>query len=108
MAALDLFIRPAADDIHPISRAALLALDAAERTQRLDEQQAAIRSRLAAAPETRDWHNQVGMIVADLRRHGHELRREGDDAQSHAWRGEAGQLTVTFCRDGNTMLDWQA
>ncbi|CAN7368215.1 hypothetical protein ASC89_07175 [Devosia sp. Root413D1] len=105
MAALDLFIRPAADDIHPISRAALLALDAAERTQRLDEQQAAIRSRLAAAPGTRDWHNQVGMIVAELRRAGHALSRDGE---THSWVGESGQLGVSFCRAGNTVLAWQA
>lgn len=105
MAALDLFIRPAADDIHPISRAALLALDAAERTQRLGDQQAAIRSRLAAAPELRDWHNQVGMIVADLRRAGHPLRRDGE---THSWLGESGHLAVTFCRAGNTVLAWQS
>ena len=96
MAALDLFIRPAADDIHPISRAALLALD---------EQQAAIRSRLAAAPGTRDWHNQVGMIVAELRRAGHALSRDGE---THSWVGESGQLGVSFCRAGNTVLAWQA
>lgn len=105
MAALDLFLRPAADDIHPVSRAALLALDATERAQRLGEQQSAIRSRLASAPDMRDWHNQVGMIVADLRRAGHTLRRDGD---THSWLSESGQLKVTFCRAGNTTLDWQA
>lgn len=105
MAALDLFIRPAADNIHPINRAALLALDATARTERLDEQQAAIRSRLATVPDTRDWHNQVGMIVAELRRAGHALRRDGD---SHTWVGESGHLGVSFCRAGDTMLKWQA
>lgn len=105
MAALDLFFRPAADDIHPISRAALLALDATERTERLDAQQAAIRSRLAATPDGRDWHNQVGMIVAELRRAGHALNRDGE---THSWVGEPGQLGVSFCRAGNTVLAWQA
>lgn len=104
MAALDLFIRPAEDDIHPISRAALQTLDATERAERLSEQQAAIRSRLATAPDPRDWHNQVGMIVAELRRAGHPLRRDGD---THSWQGEAG-LAVSFCRSGNTLLNWQA
>jgi hypothetical protein len=105
MAALDLFIRPAADDVHPMSRAALLALDATERTQRLEQQQAEIRSRLAAAPDSCDWHNQVGMIIADLRRAGHALRRDGD---THSWLGDSSQLAVTFCRAGNTVLAWQA
>lgn len=105
MAALDLFIRPAADDIHPLSRIALLGLDAIERTQRLDKQQAAIRSRLADTPDARDWHNQVGMIVAELRRAGHALRRDGDE---HSWLGEADHLAVRFCRAGNTELRWQA
>ena len=104
MAALDLFLRPAADDVHPLSRTTLLALDAARRTRRLDEQQAAIRSRLASASGPRDWHNQVGMIVADLRRAGHALRRDGD---TENWLGEAG-LAVSFCRSGNTVLAWQA
>lgn len=104
MAALDLFIRPAADDIHPISRTALAALDASERAQRLGLQQATIRARLAAA-DARDWHNQVGMIVAELRRAGHALRRDGDE---HSWLGEAGHLAVRFCRAGNTELRWQA
>lgn len=104
MAALDLFIRPAADDIHPISHEVLLSLGAAERTQRLSDQQAAIRSRLASAPDTRDWHNQVGMIVAELRRAGHALSRDGE---THSWVGESGQLGVSFCRAGNTVLDWQ-
>ena len=104
MAALDLFIRPAADDVHPMSRAVLLSLGAAERTQRLDEQQAAIRSRLATAPDTRDWHDQVGMIVAELRRAGHALSRDGE---THSWVGVSGQLGVSFCRAGNTVLDWQ-
>jgi len=105
MAALDLFIRPAAENIHPMSCAALLALNAAERTQRLDAQQAAIRSRLAAAPSARDWHDQVGMVVAELRRAGHALRRDGE---THSWVSESGNLGVSFCRAGNTMLDWQA
>ena len=105
MAALDLFIRREADDIHPMSRTALLALSAGERTQRLGEQQAAIRSRLAATPDPRDWHDQVGMIVAELRRAGHVLRRDGDE---HSWLGESGQLAVSFCRAGNTVLGWQA
>ena len=104
MAALDLFIRPAADDIHPISRAALLALDAAERTERLNDQQAAIRSRLASTSGNEDWRNQVGMIVAELRRAGHPLRRDGD---TDSWLGDAG-LAVSFCRSGNTLLGWQA
>lgn len=82
MAALDLFIRPAADDVHPMSRSALQALDATERAQRLDAQQAAIRSRLATTPDARDWHNQVGMIVAELRRAGHALSRDGE---THSW-----------------------
>lgn len=105
MAALDLFVRPAVDDTHPISRAALLALDASERTQRLGDQQVAIRSRLAAATDLRDWHNQVGMIVADLRRAGHPLRRDGD---THSWLGDSSGLAVRFCRAGTTALDWQA
>lgn len=104
MAALDLFIRPAADDIHPIGHAVLLALDPAERTERLNDQQAAIRSRLALASGVEDWRNQVGMIVAELRRAGHPLRRDGD---THSWQGDAG-LAVSFCRSGNTLLDWQA
>ena len=108
MAALDFFVRQSVDDTSPTSRVALLALGDAERSRRLGDLQSEIRARLAAASDPRDWRNQIGMIVADLRRNGHELRREGDDAQSHAWRGEAGQLAVTFCRDGNTMLDWQA
>jgi hypothetical protein len=105
MAALDLFLRPAADDMHPMSRDTLLALDATERAQRLGEQQGAIRSRLASVAGTRDWDNQVGMIVADLRRAGHALRRDGD---SHSWLGESGHLAVSFCRSGNTVLAWQA
>ena len=105
MAALDLFIRPAADDVHPMSRAALLALDASERTQRLDAQQAAIRSRLVSAPNARDWYNQVGMIVAELRRAGHALSRDGE---THSWLGEPGHLGVSFCRAGNTVLDWKS
>jgi hypothetical protein len=105
MAALDLFIRPVADDVHPVSRTRLLALDATERAERIDEQQAAIRSRLAAVPDMRDWHDQVGMIVADLRRAGHALHRDGD---THRWLGASGHLGVTFCRAGNTTLAWQA
>jgi len=105
MAALDLFLRPAADDLHPMNRATLLGLDASRRAQRLGEQQAAIRSRLALAAGPRDWHDQVGMIVADLRRAGHALRRDGD---SHSWSGESGHLAVSFCRSGNTVLAWQA
>jgi len=104
MAALDLFIRPAADDMHPVSRAALLALDAPLRTQRLEAQQAAIRSRLAAAQDARDWHNQVGMVVAELRRAGHALRRDGE---THSWLSQSGHLAVSFCRAGNTVVDWQ-
>jgi hypothetical protein len=104
MAALDLFIRPAADDVHPMSRSALQALDATERAQRLDSQQAAIRSRLATTPDARDWHNQVGMIVAELRRAGHALSRDGE---THSWVSESGQLGVSFCRAGNTVLAWQ-
>lgn len=102
MAALDLFIRPSADDPHPLNRTALLALEASERAQRLNELQSEIRTRLAAAQDARDWRNQVGMIVADLRRRGHELRRDGD---THTWLGD---LAVSFCQHGNTMLDWRA
>lgn len=105
MAALDLFIRPVADDVHPMSRAALADLGTIERAQRLGEQQAAIRSRLASVQDPRDWHNQVGMIVAELRRAGHALHRDGDN---HSWLGESGHLAVSFCRAGNTVLDWQA
>lgn len=105
MAALDLFIRPVADDVHPMSRAALADLGTIERAQRLGEQQAAIRSRLATAADPHDWHNEVGMIVAELRRAGHALRRDGDN---HSWLGESGHLAVSFCRSGNTVLDWQA
>jgi hypothetical protein len=104
MAALDLFLRPTADDIHPMSRTALLALDATQRTERLNAQQAAIRSRLATAPDTRDWRNEVGMIVAELRRAGHALSRDGETS----WIGESGHLGVSFCRAGNTVLAWQA
>lgn len=105
MAALDLFLRPAADNVHPMSRATLLAFDTAERAQRLSEQQDAIRARLAATADPRDWHNQVGMIVAELRRAGHALHRDGD---TQKWLGESGHLGVSFCRSGNTVLDWQA
>mgnify|MGYP001044725420 CR=1 FL=1 len=104
MAALDLFLRPAADNVHPMSRATLLAFGTAERAQRLSEQQQTIRARLAATANPCDWHNQVGMIVAELRRAGHALHRDGD---KQSWLGEAG-LTVRFCRSGNTVLDWQA
>lgn len=105
MAALDLFIRPSMHDSHPMQRDVLLALNAAERARRLGELQSEIRTRLAAAPDLRDWRNQVGMIVADLRRGGHELRRDGD---SHTWLGETGHLDVSFCQAGNTVLDWPA
>lgn len=105
MAALDLFIRPATDDIHPMSHATLLALDASQRTQRLSEQQAEIRTRLASTAGAEDWHNQVGMVVAELRRAGHTLRRDGD---THSWLGDSGPLAVSFCRSGNTVLAWQA
>ncbi len=104
MAALDLFIRPAVDHVHPMSRSALLALDVEARTQLLGEQQATIRARLAAAPDVRDWHDQVGMIVADLRRAGHALTRDGE---THSWLSQSGQLGISFCRAGNTVLDWQ-
>lgn len=105
MAALDFFIRPAVDDRYPMNRSTLLALSAAERTQRLGDLQSEIRSRLSATQDPRDWRNQVGMIVADLRRGGHELQRDGD---SHTWLGDRGHLAVSFCREGNTVLDWQA
>lgn len=105
MAALDLFIRPSADQRHPLNREALLALDTVEREQRLGDLQCEIRARLASAPDLRDWRDQVGMIVADLRRGGHDLRRDGD---SHTWLGESGQLAVSFCQQGNTVLDWRA
>ena len=105
MAALDFFIRPAVDDRYPMNRATLLALSAAERTQRLGELQSEIRTRLSAAEDARDWRNQVGMIVADLRRGGHELQRDGD---SHNWLGQSGHIAVSFCQAGNTVLDWQA
>lgn len=105
MAALDFFIRPTVDDRYPMNRDALLALDETERLQRLGDLQSEIRTRLAASADPRDWRNQVGMIVADLRRGGHELRRDGD---SHSWLGEPGHLAVRFCREGNTVLNWQA
>lgn len=105
MAALDFFIRPTVADRYPMNRDALLALDEAERRQRLGDLQSEIRTRLAASADPRDWRNQVGMIVADLRRGGHELRRDGD---SHSWLGEPGHLAVRFCREGNTVLDWRA
>ena len=53
MAALDLFIRSATDPLHPMSRETLIALDAGQRARRLEQQQAAIRSRLAARSEER-------------------------------------------------------
>jgi len=102
MAALDLFIRPQTNDVHPLSRAVLLALDAAQRASRLEEQQEAIRSRLAATSAS-EWHDQVGMIVAEFRRAGHALQRDGD---THTWMGKAG-LAVSFCKSGNTVIGWQ-
>ncbi len=105
MAALDFFIRPSVDDRYPMNRETLSALGAAERLRRLGDEQSEIRNRLAAFADPRDWRNQVGMIVAELRRGGHELRRRGD---SHTWLGDSGHLAVSFCREGNTVLDWQA
>lgn len=105
MAALDFFIRPTVDDGYPLNRTTLLALSAAERAQRLGDLQSEIRTRLSAVENAGEWRNEVGMIVADLRRGGHELRRDGD---SHTWVGETGHLAVSFCQAGNTVLDWRA